>query len=440
MTNSYFVSFGLSLVLATLAACSGTEFVGGFDGGLPVSDSRTSVVPGRPVCPGQELTLTGTVYAPNGKDPVPGARVFIPDRVPELFAPEVKCEVCGTFGSSLTLWGETTGYDGKFAIADVCPGTRVLVLQNGRFRRVVKLEIESGKKTVALSADQTRMPRKAGEFTSGDSVPKIAVATGDYDKMECVLRKMGLDNSAFDLFEGANFLKSPRTLPSFKDLIADYEKLKTYNIVFINCTENTFEAQLAKPEVQDNLRRYVRAGGRLYVTDWSYDWLEQLDIFAPFIDFERGPSNALPEAINAATIGEEGITVDATIKDEKLANWLGLFPGAIANGRTTIEHFAIGWVMIHDVHKDVQVWVEGKVTDQDGKIDDVRPLTVTFNFENCGKALFSSYHTEGRDEEFSNFIPRPKAFPDYCGSNSSPQDRILEYLIFDIASCIKPVG
>jgi len=59
---------------------------------------------------------------------------------------------------------------------------------------------------------------------------------------------------------------------------------------------------------------------------------------------------------------------------------------------------------------------------------------VTFNFKNCGKVLYSSYHTEGRENELF-----PEAYPKYCNTTMSPQDRILEFLIFDIASCIKPI-
>ena len=50
-------------------------------------------------------------------------------------------------------------------------------------------------------------------------------------------------------------------------------------------------------------------------------------------------------------------------------------------------------------------------------ISGVRPLTVTFNFKNCGKILYSSYHTEGRDDEIQFGA---KAFPNYCGAQASP--------------------
>jgi hypothetical protein len=250
-----------------------------------------------------------------------------------------------------------------------------------------------------------------------------------------VLRKLGLDVGTFDLYEAASnpTRQSPVGLPSFKDLVNDLNRMKQYNIIFINCTANTFETELSKQLVRKNIGDYIQAGGRLYVTDWSYDWVEQVEPFSPFIDFEPGPSSNTPEAANKAALGADGLKVSATVKDQLMKDWLANFPGAINAGHSSIDHFLINWVMIHKLGANTKLWVEGPVQSQDGTIKGTKPLTVTFNFKNCGKILYSSYHTEGRDDEVL-----PTAFPQYCGGAFSPQDRILEFLIFDIASCIKP--
>lgn len=433
------------LVSGLAVGCAEEEFTGGYqDGQAGDKDGGGSTYldfggPQRPICPGRESTITGTVLAPNGADPVPGATVFVPSQVPELFAPEVKCEACGSLGTGYNFWTTTSGSDGTFVLTGVCPGPRSLVLQNGRFRRFLNLNVPE-KGSLALTADQSRLPVRTAEKQPIDAIPRIAVVTGDYDKMECVLHKMGV--AKFDLFEGASTLVSPNKLPPFSALLGDLDAMKRYNIIFINCTNNTFEDQLKNKAIRDNIIAYVRAGGRLYVTDWSYDWIEQIEDLAKFIDFEPGPSGDTPEKQNEGAIGEGGLEVDGLIKDSKLADWLGNFPGVLqtTGGQPSakIEHFLAQWVIMHKLGKDVKLWVEGKVSSGlGGNINNaIRPLTVTFNFKNCGKILFSSYHTEGRDDESPVF---PKAFPQYCGSSASPQDRILEYLIFDIASCIKPI-
>jgi hypothetical protein len=417
---------------------AGGEDGGGGGGGEPGGgnyDGQSG--PAKPTCSGQEVTITGTVYAPNGKDPVPGASVIIPSKVPELFSPTVKCEACATFGGTTNWWTATAKYDGTFTLNGVCPGQRVIVIQNGRFRRILQLNIQATG-TLKLTASQTRLPTKNAEFHSGDSIPKIAVATGDYDKMECELRKLGLQNGVYDLYEDATYLKAKAAYPAFSTLVSDLTKMKAYNVIFINCTNNTYESQLKTSAVRKNLSDYVQAGGRLYVTDWSYDWIEQVEDFSPFIDFQPSASGSTPEATNAAALGKDGLVVSGNIKDSTMASWLGLFSGAISNGKSTIQHFLAEWVMMYSVSKDVKTWVTGSVQSETGSINATLPLTITFNFKNCGKILYTSYHTEGRDDELQNYPSPPQAFPGYCTTSMSPQDRILEYLIFDIANCVKP--
>jgi len=297
------------------------------------------------------------------------------------------------------------------------------------------------KTTLPVPPERSRLPTRPAELDPADAVPRIAVVTGDYDKMECVLRKMGLSDNAYDMYEGAKVLPSAgKKLTPFTSLLANPAKMKTYNIIFINCTDNTFEGELKKPAVRAALEDYVNSGGRLYVTDWSYDWIEQLPQLAKFIDFEPGASPDGPEKENAAALGADGHKVQGNIKDPQMAQWLGLFPGTISGGQSRIEHFLVDWVIMHKQHKDVKVWVDGPIKAKSGGISGSRALTVTFNFKNCGKILFSSYHTEGRDDELNGlFGPKAKPFPQYCNSKLSPQDRILEYLIFDIANCVEPV-
>ena len=395
------------------------------------------VGPRRPQCTGREATITGTVFAPNGIDPVPGATIFVPSEIPELFAQGVRCEVCGTIGNGTANWWTTTSAaDGTFSLEGVCPGKRQLVFQNGRFRRLLHITVDDNQ-TVQLTAEQSRLPRQAAEFNHIDAVPRIAVATGDYDKMECVLRRMGLADEAFDLYHATALYGDPHKPkpPPFIDLVNDLEKMKTYNIIFINCTDNTYEDQLRLQTVRNNIDAYVRSGGRLYVTDWSYDWIEQITSMSDFIDFEPGLSASGPEPFDWASIGAGGLDLRATIKDTGLNQWLQNFPGTVTTGKARIQHFARGWAVMHSIGEETKLWVEGPVSSELGGIsNELRPLTVSFNFENCGKIVFSSYHTEGRDE-----FDRKVDYPDYCDANASPQDRILEYLIFDIANCIRPI-
>jgi hypothetical protein len=281
-------------------------------------------------CPsGQQTSISGVVTAPNGVDPIPGALVYVP-RALEEFPGEIACEICGEIlANSLVL--TKTNPDGTFTLGpiptaeDQPPGTVVqVVAQKGRFRKVVDLPIASPCAANAVPDDTFRLP---GRHEGHNSIPRIAVATGDYDAMECVLLKIGLEQGQFDLYEGSAFGGDPfgggsSPWAGFDTLLNDPAKMRTYNIIFINCTSDTWEDMLAQETIRNNVRDYVAGGGRLYVTDWSYDWVEQVPEFSPVIDYEPGMSDPAPEQKDAATTGDGGEVVQADVLDPDMAEWL----------------------------------------------------------------------------------------------------------------------
>jgi hypothetical protein len=378
------------------------------------------------------------VTAPNGIDPIPDALVYVPGAIEE-FPQEVSCELCGEILDNARVLTRTTA-DGRFMLEPLptreghLPGeTVLLVAQKGRFRRVVDVPIELPCEHNEIPEETFRLPgRDEGQST----IPRIAVATGDYDAMECVLLRFGLEAGQFDLYQGAAFLQDG-SLAGFDGLLADAARLRSYNIVFINCTDNAWEGMLSQELIRNNVRDYVAAGGRLYVTDWSYDWIEQVPEFAPVIDYEPGQSGTAPETRDAAAIGQDGLVVQADVLDGKLADWLRAVEARAGQeviddaDRVRVEHFVDGWVQQRAVASGEQtkVWIDADI----GMTD--RPLTTTFDLDACGRWLYSSYHTAGRLDELE---PAPLPFPAYCGAGGlSPQERVLEYLILHVADCVQ---
>ena len=77
-----------------------------------------------------------------------------------------------------------------------------------------------------------------------------------------------------------------------------------------------------------------------------------------------------------------------------------------------------------------KVWLTGYVTG--GGLAQELPLTTSFDYEQCGRILYTSYHTLGRGT-----APAGAEFPDYCGMRAlSPQERVLMYLILHISDCL----
>jgi hypothetical protein len=442
----------LSLVIFLFSACGPTGTGGGNSGGNSGGSGGSSGSAGNGTgggggggghvscpqnnsCPGG-ATVTGKVYAPNGTDPIAGASVYVPTGNNE-FPPGVSCDVCST-GSFQSCTQVFSGTDGSFTLTGVPAGMTEIDIQKGRFRRRLQLNVPCG--SLALTAEQSRLPKNS---TEGD-IPKIAVANGEWDKLECVLRKIGLDASAIDIFNHSDTYNE-NGKPDFSTLVQNFDMLKAYNIVFINCSDNTLETYLSNATVLGNLKNYVGMGGRLYITDWSYDHIEQVPDWSSLVCWQpTGTCGGGAEPMHQAALGKDGIEVDATIEDMGMKEWLQQLGATNPDGTVHITHFLIDWVMQKsNVQPMVKEWVRGSVQSQDGSINSDLPLTFTFDYNTCGRVLYSSYHTLGRDLDTCGglFGQSNCHFPDYCDSNPlSPQERILEYLIFEISTCVNPPG
>jgi hypothetical protein len=393
-------------------------------------------------CPGGgSTTVTGRVTAPNGLDPVYAASVYVPQQIPE-FSGTVQCEVCNDPIGGNPIVSATTDVNGTFTLENVPVAAQVpIVIQKGRFRRILMLNI-NGCTANPLTADQARLPRNKSE---GD-LPKMAVAVGDYDQIECVLRSIGIDESEFTAPGGGGAVEMYDNgggfgfggASEFEGLLTNSTKLQTYNLVFINCTGNTFDMLKNPTAAKTNLYNYVSSGGRLYVTDWSYDYMEQVSQFAPYIYYDGGGSMTAPQPVHMAADALDVTPFNATVADATLSQWLQA-AGATTSSTVKIQDLLGDWVLMDSTAMDQttypsQTWVHGNTNGAD------RPLTVTFDYNMCGKVLYSSYHTRdpgGADPLGGN------TFPSYCKSTAKTmiaQEKILEYLILEISSCVGPIG
>ena len=399
------------------------------NGGGQMSCPQTAACPAGGV-------VDGRVFAPNGVDPIAGASIYVPTNTEE-FPPGVSCDVCNQgFASCRQVF---SGPDGSFSLTGVPAGHTEIDIQKGRFRRKLMVDVACGHNS--LTPDQSRLPRNSSE---GD-IPRIAVANGEWDKLECVLRKIGLDAQAIDIFNHSDdYNESGR--PDFGALVQNFAMLSQYDIVFINCTDNMLESYLSDPATKTNLKNYVAMGGRLYITDWSYDHIEQVPEWAPLVCWEPTSSSCTggPEPMHAAALGADSLEVDATIEDQGMADWLSRVGATNPNGTVHITHFLAEWVMQRsNVQPMVKEWVKGPVRSMDGTVNGELPLTITFDYNSCGRVLYSSYHTLGRDLDTCGGLGQTSTcvFPGYCDSNPlSPQERILEFLIFEISTCVNPPG
>lgn len=393
-----------------------------------------------PKCPaGTSTEIVGRLFAGNGKDPIPGAAVFVPVHSLPEFPPTLGCDLCNSIPTSVAV--TATEPDGSFRLRGVPAGSIPVVARLGRFQRVLQMEaIPCAENTVPSDPDTSgkgiRMPKKSRELSSQDNVPRIAVVSGDYDQLECVLKRIGVEE--LDMYNGrATGTTNPPAIAEMGTLLTDEKKLLSYNILIVNCTDNQYQSLLASKPVQKNLELFVRSGGRLYVTDWAYDVIEQVPEFSPYLCFQP---QSIPGPLMCTGGPERPTGADSRepygdrykVLDKDMAAWLRQFPSVIDGSDTVRVDYS--FVVVNQASKDpltpTKTWVEGRVPSYG-----VRPQTVTFDYKDCGRVHFSTYNTEP-----NGVVDDSQRWPRSCKADFTPQERLLEFLFFNIAACLSVPG
>jgi len=498
--------------LLQCGACSEPKTCGGLTPGqCGVPATCTGLCLQQTTCasPTVTTTVTGTVYAPNGVDPLPNVLVYIPNSAVAAFTPGVACEQCtdGVTGSPLV--SAATDTDGKFTLTNAPVGTKIpLVIQTGRWRRQTVIPSIAACTNTALPACTAATAANGTCLTSlpqtkaqGD-IPLMAFATGSIDALECVIRKIGVADSEFTNpggggrinlyvgFEGAervgNRYELSGTLggsminsstPTEDVLVGSATTLAQYDMVLFPCEagemvtgQYVYNQQTAaqvgtwanlQSTYQTNVMNYANAGGRIFTTHYSYIWLyndtpfsttadwapNQCDNFNTFGDGNctTGPANNNPPASWGYPPDQTGYIQTSFPKGLELAQWL-LNVGA----STTLGQIPIGtlrWDLPANgiPNPPSQLWMQI----QDPNIGDI-PMHYTFNTpvtaapaNQCGKVLFDDFHVESVPtnmvDQYDYNLDDGSTFPAECvGGAMTPQEKLLEFMIFDLGSCVAP--
>ena len=376
----------------------------------------------QPVCPnGGTTTLTGTVYAPNGNDPLPDILVYVPNAPVAAFTPGVSCPVVGTPPSGSPLVGTTTNFDGTFTIPNMPVGTNIpLVIQTGRWRRQVVIPSVQACTSNSFS---TRFPQNRGE---GD-IPKIAVATGSADAVECVLRKVGIADSEFTDPTGSgriNFYSSTgkagaeidAATPTADALMGTQAALNQYDVLMLPCEGGEY----IKPAQElANVVNFANSGGRIYSSHYSYVWMFQNPPFNTVANWAPNERTALPDGI---------ATVDQTFSEGKtLAEWLQLVGASTTAGQIPIQTLRQD---MNGVVKPTQSYLTlNNATYGNPVMQFVFDTPVGQTGGQCGRVLFNEYHVEASSSTGA-------AFPSECaaGTAMTAQEKLLEFSLFELTS------
>ena len=431
---------------AAAAQSGGTFAQTGGGGSLGVEpDPNTS-------CPvGTETTVSGTVYDPAGTLPLYNAVVYVPATAGELpaFAPGVACEKCTESLRAKTV--ALSGADGKFLLKDVPAGRVDLVVQLGKWRRRQTITVTPCQDNPLENEDLTRLPRTRAE---GD-IPKIALSTGHSDALECLLRKIGIDDSEFTTASGGgrvsmfvgcqgdnngNFGANKfadrlggQAFPSTNQLF-DSGTLNQYDVVIFSCEGHKCDT-IQTPANVAQLVEFENKGGRVFLDHDHYNWLNHAT--APIksaAQFDSGPAiiqSPLTTQINTAKFP----------KGAAFAEWLQNVGASTKLGELAI-YAAKSSVQSLSPNR-AQSWI---YRDQDPTgffyftigtpvaVQDTDPIP-----DACGRVVFTDLHISKSDGgDAKDFSDQDTPFPDGCtNSLLSPQEKALEFMLFDLASCVQ---
>jgi hypothetical protein len=489
----------LALAAGTAPACGSSDNTDnpGNDGGSSGTSGSSGCTGfdcnngdgGKPGCVGLECsqttcddptvktTLTGTVFDPAGKVPVFNAIVYVPrDADPQLadITDGASCDRCDGAVTGNPIVITSTDTSGNFTLADVPVTSNLpIVIQIGKWRRVVKVPTVTKCTTAAIDPTLTRLPRNSTE----GHIPRIAVTTGAADPLQCLLRKIGLDDSEFGiagsaarvhLYKGGGFkagatptlasskLDNNTAYPAADSFWADEAQLKTYDVVLLGCEgdENNVDtaASASCPEcatgatktdaAKTALYDYAKAGGRVFASHYHYVWFSKNPDAAVKGVATWVPEPQPPPGTLNSTIGKFETDADMSTAFPKVVamkDWLSKQNALTADGKL---HIVDPRYNASGVSASGLDWIH--TTDANVTGSPTAVQQVTFNTpvgaadkDVCGRVVFSDLHVASGAQGGVQDDPQG-SFPSECKTTDlSPQQKALEFMLFDLSSCVQ---
>ena len=386
---------------------------------------------------GTSTTLTGKVYDPGGNVPLYNAIVYVPNAALKQFPAGATCDACGALVSGNPVAIGLTDATGSFRLENVPNGANIpLVVQIGKWRRQVTLtQVNACQENALTDVNLTRLPRNQSE---GD-LPLLALASGEADAFECLLRKIGISDSEFTVPSGTGrvhfYRENGRVLPSNtpagSTLWNSSPNLAKYDVVILPC-EGDANYKTA-PQVS-NMVNYANIGGRVFATHYSYVWTQVG--WPAAATWDPGLKDLYSSVFN--------VTVDQSFpKGMAFAQWLKNVNASMNTGTLGIRESR------HDVTAvgaGSTRWLYGEVPSAAPKQASIQHLTYNTPFRDagtlidggaapqCGRVVFSDFHvTAGAiDKNAGN------EFPDYCIPGAlTGQEKALEFMLFDLSACVQ---
>jgi hypothetical protein len=455
---------------------SGIHLLGDSSGGGDAAPPCTGIACQVKSCGGGgDTTVSGYVYAPNGKLPLYDVQVFIPNAPLADLPKGVQCDQCGAPVSGSPITTGLSDPTGHFTLTGVPSGANIpIVVQLGKWRRQATIPmVNSCTANTLTDPNLTRLPATQSE----GSMPHIALTTGGCDNMGCMLPKVGIDpsefgyqsdgyNKAVNTYQGT--VEGWPTATAAQNLWGSPSLLSTYDVAIFSCEcSEALESKGGSSSSPDfaNISNYLNAGGRIFTTDFQYTW------------YKYNPDPAMggtPVGNNTIGLGEiwggapyvEGEPIDLVTtfpKGAALAAWLKfVYSGVPLPSGVTFPVNAdvqAGSVLPDEEWGNVQylnmpqtlTWGTAAYQNDPGWTDPppptgtIEPRVFTVDTPvgkptamQCGRGVHLDAHIDV-DGEDSVDCPTPptSCYPSTCSTTLNPDEAMFAFFFFDLSSCIQ---
>lgn len=402
-------------------------------------------------CASQNLpatTVSGTVFAPNGTLPLYGVTVYVPVSAPGALQDGVQCGNCNTDLPGGSYTATITDESGHFTLPDVPAAYNVpLVIQVGKWRRQITINHVEACTNTELAMADTTLPRNHSE---GD-IPQIAISTGNADALECLVRKLGIDDSEITsrsqggrvhLYNGngantfaTGFAGGTGPFPNATTLWDSVDSLAKYDVVMLSC-EGGQRPETKPQSALEALHDYADRGGRVFLSHWHNIWIggDQKDSAHAIPEWQSIAQFDYSAPQNEAT---QLAFIDQTVpKGPAFAQWLQNVGGTLIQGQLEVTDPRYTAKSIDPNKAERWVYVDptkstpaGRSSVQDMMFSTPQSQPVEAR---CGKVVFSDMHVSAGSTSKSSV-----AYPGGCSAEPlTAQETALAFMFFDISSCV----
>ena len=260
-------------------------------------------------------------------------------------------------------------------------------------------------------------------------LPDIAVTLGEADALECLLRGIGVSESEFvpgaggaghvHMFNGFGGMGPAGTPDAQSALWNDLSKLSAYDMVLLSCEGDEHNENKTNPSA---IHDYASLGGRVFATHYHYTWMKNGTAdFQTVADWSPGVSGIVPE-----------YNVNMTFpKGAAFAEWLENVGASTHAGHIPLKNIKNSVRGVNAA--TTQDWIDADPMDVK-YFSFNTPLSAAAD-KQCGRVVFSDIHV------FSDVsMTTGEVWPTGCGplTDLNPQQKALEFLLFDLSACVEP--